>query len=230
MSNFQPLEPSDGLNPVQEFLANLGGAILALVVAGGTLAMLECSTCSDRSCATGCRIPRSRESALPADGAMGHPLWVQYATGIHAAELGGQLAAELFPVTSTAVPTYLPTPPEVVVATYVRATYGRRQISRSERRMVDKAWRRVRMRNRHPHDRSALASADAVSRLINGPGRCSRHCGGRTGRGRARHHAGSTHYRHAGLASAGRDSGRRHTDHPVSPGRPWTPCVRPRIS
>ena len=147
MSNFQPLEPSDGLNPVQEFLANLGGAILALVVAGGTLAMLGVLYLLGSLVRDWLQNPRAAVSRR-------YQRMVRWATrsgyntrpGFTPAELGGQLAAELFPVTSTAAPTYLPTPPEVVVATYVRATYGRRQISRSERRMVDKAWRRVRMR------------------------------------------------------------------------------------
>ena len=39
-ANFQPLEPPDDLNPVQGFLSNLGGAILALMAIGATLVML----------------------------------------------------------------------------------------------------------------------------------------------------------------------------------------------
>ena len=147
LSNFQPLEPSEGGNPIQEFLANLGGAILALVLIGATLVALGAlyllgSLIRDLFQSPRRAVNRRYERMVRWAGRAGY----NARQGFTPAELGRQLAAELFPTPATEAPTYLPAPPEVVAETYVRATYGRRQISRSERRMVDKAWRRVRMR------------------------------------------------------------------------------------
>lgn len=146
-ANFQPLEPSDELNPVRNFLTNLGGAILALIIVGATLVVLAAlfllgsivrDLLQSPRAAVGRRYERMVKWALRAGYNAPH--------GFTPAEFGRQLAAELFPIPASAPPTHLPTPPEVVTETYVRATYGRRQISRSERRMVDKAWRRIRVR------------------------------------------------------------------------------------
>ena len=147
LSNFQPLEPSDGVNPVQEFLSNLGGAVLALVGIGATLVVLGAlyllgSLVRDLLRNPRAAVSRRYERMVRWAGRAGY----NTRHGFTPAELGRQLAAELFPPSDTEAFTNRPAPPEVVAETYVRATYGRRQISRSERRMVDKAWRRVRMR------------------------------------------------------------------------------------
>ena len=147
LSNFQPLEPSDGQSPVQEFIANLGAAVLALVVIGGSLVALGVlyllgSLVRDWLQNPRAAVGRRYERMVRLAGRAGY----NTRRGFTPAELGRQLAAELFPAPATEAPTNIPAPPEVVAETYVRAIYGRRQISRSERRMVDKAWRRVRMR------------------------------------------------------------------------------------
>lgn len=147
LSNFQPLEPTDGSNPVQGFLANLGGAVLALVVIGATLVALGALYLLGTLLRDVLQSPRSAvsrryERMVRWAGRAGY----NTRRGFTPVELGRQLAAELYPAPVVEAPTNLPAPPEVVAETYVRATYGRRQISRSERRMVDKAWRRVRMR------------------------------------------------------------------------------------
>lgn len=147
MANFQPLAPTDDLNPVQGFLSNLGGAILALVVIGGTLVAVAVLFLLGSLVRDLLQSPRAAVSRRYE----GMVTWARRAGynaphGFTPAELGRQLAAELYPTPASDMPTHLPTPPEVVTDTYVRATYGRRQISRSERRMVDKAWRRIRVR------------------------------------------------------------------------------------
>jgi len=145
--DFQPLAPTADLNPVQEFLGNLGGAILALIVTGAAIISLAVLYVLGSLVRDLLQNPRSAVSRR-------YERMVKWAAragynrnqGFTPAELGRQLAAELFPTPAMEAPTGRAAPPEVVAETYVRATYGRRQISRSERRMVDKAWRRVRLR------------------------------------------------------------------------------------
>ena len=147
VGSFQPLDPSQGTNRVQEFLANLGGAVLALIVIGvalvglGTLYLLG-TLVRDLIQSPQAAVGRRYERMVRWAGRAGY----NTRRGFTPVELGRQLAAELFPAPATQAPTNLSAPPEVVAETYVRATYGRRQITRSERRMVDKAWRRVRLR------------------------------------------------------------------------------------
>jgi transglutaminase-like putative cysteine protease len=147
LSNFQPLEPTDEASPIQELLSNLGGAILALVVIGGSLVALGVLYLLGSVVRDWLRNPRAAVSQR-------YERMVRWAgragytddRGFTPAELGRRLAAELFSTPDSVAPTSLPAPPEVVAETYVRAVYGRRQISRSERRMVDRAWRRIRLR------------------------------------------------------------------------------------
>ena len=147
VGSFQPLDPTQGTNRVQEFLANLGGAVLALIVIGvaflalGTLYLLG-TLVRDLIRSPQAAVSRRYERMVRWAGRAGY----NTRRGFTPVELGRQLAAELFPAPATQAPTNLSAPPEVVAETYVRATYGRRQITRSERRMVDKAWRRVRLR------------------------------------------------------------------------------------
>ena len=147
VGSFQPLDPTQGTNRVQEFLANLGGAVLALVMIGvvliglGTLYLLG-TLVRDVIQSPQAAVGRRYERMVRWAGRAGY----NTRRGFTPVELGRQLAAELFPAPATQAPTHLAAPPEVVAETYVRATYGRRQITRSERRMVDKAWRRVRLR------------------------------------------------------------------------------------
>lgn len=147
LGDFQPLDPSEGTNPIQGFLANLGGAVLALVIMGATLVALGAlyllgTLVRDLVQSPRAAVSRRYERMVRWAGHAGY----NTRRGFTPVELGRQLAAELFPAPATGAPTNTPAPPEVVADTYVRATYGRRQISRSERRMVDKAWRRVRLR------------------------------------------------------------------------------------
>ena len=147
LGDFQPLEPSDGANPLREFLANLGGAVLALVMIAATLVAFAAlyllgSFVRDLIQSPRAAVSRRYERMVRWAGRAGYNTH----RGFTPVELGRQLASELFPTPVTQAPANLPAPPEVVAETYVRATYGRRQISRSERRMVDKAWRRVRLR------------------------------------------------------------------------------------
>ncbi len=147
LGDFQPLDPSEGTSPIQGFLANLGGAVLALVMIGATLVALGAlyllgTLVRDLVQSPRAAVSRRYERMVRWAGRAGY----NTRRGFTPEELGRQLAAELFPAPATGAPTNTPAPPEVVADTYVRATYGRRQISRSERRMVDKAWRRVRPR------------------------------------------------------------------------------------
>lgn len=147
LGDFQPLDPSEGTSPIQGFLANLGGAVLALVMIGATLVALGTlyllgTLVRDLVQSPRAAVSRRYERMVRWAGRAGY----NTRRGFTPVELGRQLAAELFPAPATGAPTNTPAPPEVVADTYVRATYGRRQISRSERRMVDKAWRRVRPR------------------------------------------------------------------------------------
>ena len=85
LSNFQPLEPSDGQSPVQEFIANLGAAVLALVVIGGSLVALGVlyllgSLVRDWLQ----KSPRSRRPAVRANGQVGRSRWLQYAPRVYA--------------------------------------------------------------------------------------------------------------------------------------------------
>ena len=147
LGDFQPLDPSEGTNPIQGFLANLGGAVLALVITGAALVGLGALYLFGTLIRDLVQSPRAAVSRRY--GRMVR--WSSRAgyntrRGFTPVELGRQLAVELFPAPAAGAPTNTPAPPEVVAETYVRATYGRRQISRSERRMVDRAWRRVRLR------------------------------------------------------------------------------------
>ncbi len=147
---FQPLTPSDGGNPIQELAGNLGGALLALVVAGGALAALGLlyalgALIYDRLQSPRAAVQRRYRRMVRQAARAGY-------TGVNGftpSEFGRDLSTALFPAQAAAdgaAPARAPSPPEIVADAYVRATYGRRQTTRAERRVVDRAWRRVRVR------------------------------------------------------------------------------------
>ena len=147
---FQPLAPQAEKNILQQFSAHLDSALLALIMISGTLLTLGigyvlASLVRDRLQSPRSAVQRRYERMVRLANRTG------YSTirGFTPVELGRTLARDLFltdGIGSTNVPSDNLTPPEIIVNCYARATYGKNQISRADKQLVDKAWRHVRIK------------------------------------------------------------------------------------
>ena len=147
---FQPLAPPTEKNVLQQFFASLGGTLLAIIIIIGTLLTLGIlyllgSTIRDRLQNPKTAVERRYERMVRLANRAG------YSTirGFTPIELGRTLARDLFLPDETGEndpSREKVTPPEMIVDCYTRAIYGKSQISRADKQLVDKAWRRVRIR------------------------------------------------------------------------------------
>jgi transglutaminase-like putative cysteine protease len=147
---FQPLAPPTERNVVQQFFDSLGDALLALIIISGTLLTLGIlyllgSIVRDRLQSPKTAVQRRYERMVRLANRAG------YSTirGFTPIELGRTLARDLFvpdEIGESDPSREKVTPPEMIVDCYTRAIYGKNQISRADKQLVDKAWRRVRIR------------------------------------------------------------------------------------